>query len=121
MRLLVLFFFLLASATAFGQEVVDSVVSIRRSKFFTDLQKREAGISCLQGVGSDVYVNFKSPFLKGLSTEYLVTSKGLVLHFGRSGKLYRSGPIFFIARVVFTNWGAMVFGNRMGCFGNTLT
>ena len=89
MRLLFVFFFLLASATAFGQEVVDSVVSIRRSKFFTDLQKREAGISCLQGVGSDVYINFRSPFLKGLSVEYLVTPEGLVLHFGRSGKLYR--------------------------------
>jgi hypothetical protein len=43
----------------------------------------------LQGVGSHLYINFKSPFLRGLSTEYLVTPKGLVLHFGRSGKLYR--------------------------------
>ena len=81
--------FLLLPALSFGQEEIDSVITIRRSKFFTDIQGRRGGISCLQGVQTDFYIKYKSPFLRALPVEYLYTPEGLVLHFGRSGKLYR--------------------------------
>lgn len=81
--------FLLLPALSFGQEEIDSVITIRRSKFFTDIQSRGGGISCLQGVQTEFYIKYKSPFLRALPVEYLYTPEGLVLHFGRSGKLYR--------------------------------
>lgn len=79
----------LLSSTCWAQEEIDSVISIRRSPFFTDILKRKGGISCLQGVQTDFYIKYKSPFLKALPVEYLATRQGLVLHFGRSGKLYK--------------------------------
>lgn len=82
-------FFLLFCSTCMAQEEVDSVISIRRSPFFTDILKRKGGVSCLQATQTDSYINYKSQFLRALPVEYLSTRQGLVLHFGRSGKLYK--------------------------------
>lgn len=73
----------------FAQEKGDSVLSIRRSPFFTDIVKRDYPIPCLQAIGAHSYLRLNSEFLRTMPVEYLPTKKGLMLHFGRSGRLYQ--------------------------------
>ena len=89
MKKLVYVFLLLYSSLCIGQEIIDSVIPIKRSRFFTDILKREGGISCMRADYSDAYLKYKSPFLRELPVEYLTAGNKLVLHFVRSGKLYR--------------------------------
>lgn len=89
MRILIYIFLLFQSTVVCAQEVIDSIIPIKRSRFFTDIVKREGGVTCMQADYSDAYLKYKSLFLKGLPVEYLTAGNQLVLHFGRSGKLYR--------------------------------
>jgi hypothetical protein len=124
-RKLIYIFLLLSCSTCFAQEEIDSVITIRRSAFFTDILKRKGGISCLQGVQTDFYIKYKSPFLKALPVEYLATRQGLVLHFGRSGKLYKmqdkgDSLLYFVRmdRTVNYNYniGSYIFHSDGGIF-----
>lgn len=87
MRLIYLLL-LFACLQTYAQEQVDSVVTTKRTSFFTDILNRKGGIHCFLGANSDHYLSYRSPFLRALPIEFLSTPDGVFLHFGRSGKLY---------------------------------
>jgi hypothetical protein len=71
-----------------AQNFSDSLITLKKSKFFTDLAEKKGGISSLQVEGRAQYLQM-SPYLKEYPVEYLPTPEGLFLHLGRSGRIYR--------------------------------
>jgi hypothetical protein len=118
---IIFFFFLFCLSHVYGQEQVDSVVTIKRSSFFTDILSKKGGAHCFQGSNSDQYIRYNSPYLKAMPIEFLSTSTGLFLHFGRSGKLYlmedRGDSLLYFVRQDRTinynyNIGSILFNSK---------
>jgi len=89
-RCLTFFSVFLVSIMGFCQLEEDSLIKIRRSKFFTDVLARNYVIPFIHGsIEARTYMPLQSPLLRASPIEYISTKQGLLLHFGRSGKLYK--------------------------------
>lgn len=71
-----------------GQSPPDSIITMRRSTFFTDLLVRSSGVSYLKATFPERYLSMSSG-LREYPVEYIPTPQGLFLHFGRTGRLYK--------------------------------
>lgn len=86
-KLLVLLIGLLISGSVFSEEI-DSVLTLKKSPFFTDLIRREALIQPLRSAE----FNFVNPEFKHLKTrryQFFKSGPDLYIHFNGSGFLYK--------------------------------
>jgi hypothetical protein len=73
-----------------AQENVDSTIRIKSNQFLEDLKSRKGKLNAVAFNSDFKGVNIKSPFLKSLGFELLkLPGNNLILHFYRSGKLYK--------------------------------
>jgi hypothetical protein len=98
----------------------DSLITMRRSKFFVDLASRSLAMSALQANYPERYLSI-SPSLREYNVEYVPSEKGLYLHLGRTGRLYemqdRGDSLLYFVRLDKTvninyNIGSFIFCSK---------